>query len=86
MQRVPSTMVRVVGSALAFGLALEASAAIKTWDGGAGTLSWNDANNWSPDGVPGAGDDVVIDVIGSTVTIAVPSGTANCSTLSSNEG
>jgi len=24
----------------------------KTWDGGAGTSNWNDANNWAPDGVP----------------------------------
>ncbi len=23
-----------------------------TWDGGAGTTAWEDANNWNPDGVP----------------------------------
>ncbi|MFP4053451.1 MAG: beta strand repeat-containing protein, partial [Phycisphaerae bacterium] len=26
------------------------------WDGGAGTDNWNDADNWSPDGIPAAGD------------------------------
>jgi hypothetical protein len=31
----------------------------KTWDGGAGTLSWTDANNWNPNVVPGATDVVV---------------------------
>lgn len=33
----------------------------KTWDGGAGTNQWTDGDNWSPDGVPSASDDVVID-------------------------
>ena len=35
------------------------SQTIKTWDGGASTLSWNDANNWAPDGVPAANAIVV---------------------------
>jgi hypothetical protein len=30
----------------------------KTWDGGAGTNNWGDANNWDPDGVPASIDDV----------------------------
>ncbi|MBW3593440.1 MAG: hypothetical protein KY396_07085, partial [Actinobacteria bacterium] len=34
--------------------------ATKTWDGGAGTTSWHDAANWSPDGVPGVDDHVCI--------------------------
>ncbi len=55
-----------LGSSAAYG-------AVKTWDGGAGTQLWSDAANWSPDGVPGAGDDAVIDVAGSiTVTINAP--------------
>ncbi|MFO0826792.1 MAG: HYR domain-containing protein [Phycisphaerales bacterium] len=50
--------------------AATAGAAVKTWDGGAGTQLWSDAANWSPDGVPGPGDDAIIDVAGSiTVTI-----------------
>jgi hypothetical protein len=32
----------------------------KSWDGGAGTTNWTDGNNWSPNGVPQNGDDVVI--------------------------
>lgn len=32
----------------------------KTWDRGANTNNWGDANNWSPDGVPSATDAVTI--------------------------
>jgi lysophospholipase L1-like esterase len=32
----------------------------KTWDGGAGTTNWNDANNWNPDGVPIVTDNLSI--------------------------
>ena len=39
------------------------------WDGGAATTSWHDAANWSGDTLPGAADDVVIEVIGSDPTI-----------------
>ena len=35
-----------------------ALAALKTWDGGAGTANWADANNWNPDGVPTSADAV----------------------------
>ena len=31
---------------------------VKTWDGGAGTNNWGDANNWNPDGVPAPTDNV----------------------------
>ncbi|MGR3810271.1 hypothetical protein [Jiulongibacter sp. NS-SX5] len=31
-----------------------------TWDGGAGSLNWSDANNWDSNSLPVAGDDVVI--------------------------
>ncbi len=37
-----------------------ASAATRTFDGGAGTADWNTAQNWSADTLPGAADDVVI--------------------------
>ena len=33
----------------------------KTWDGGAGTSNWSDANNWSPNGLPSSSDYVIID-------------------------
>jgi hypothetical protein len=36
----------------------ERSIFVKTWDGGAGTNNWGDANNWNTDGVPASTDDV----------------------------
>lgn len=52
---------------------LEARALLSAvaWDGGAGTLNWADAANWDTDTVPGAGDDVTIDVAGeNTINVA----------------
>lgn len=40
----------------------EVFGATKTWDRGANTDNWGDGNNWNPNGAPGAGDDVVIDI------------------------
>src|SRR5262245_52870763 len=42
---------------------------VYTWDGGGGNLLWNDAQNWDTNSVPGAADDVVINIAGSTPTI-----------------
>lgn len=36
-----------------------ASATDYTWSNGAGTFSWADAANWSPEGVPGEGDNII---------------------------
>jgi hypothetical protein len=41
-----------------------------TWTGGGGDNQWSDPANWSDDQVPGAGDDVVINVSGATPTIS----------------
>lgn len=46
----------------------------RQWDGGAGTNSWTDANNWNPDGVPAASEDAWINTaanvqVSSAVTI-----------------
>ncbi|MCX6334064.1 MAG: hypothetical protein NT092_07135, partial [Bacteroidia bacterium] len=41
----------------------------KTWDGGAGNLSWSAAANWNPDGVPGAAD-VVLFNTGTSLVIS----------------
>jgi hypothetical protein len=38
--------------------------ALVTWDGGGGDTDWRNALNWSGDALPGATDDVVIDVPG----------------------
>ncbi len=44
--------------------------AVKTWDGGAGTNNWGDANNWNPNGVPASTD--VIELTGAnTIDINV---------------
>src|ERR1035437_11165377 len=42
-----------------------------TWDGGAGTNNWGDANNWNPNGVPTAATSVTLDNI-TTVVVNVP--------------
>ncbi len=42
-----------------------------TWDGGAGTLNFLDANNWDNDAIPSAVNDYVIPVIAGTPTIVV---------------
>lgn len=34
---------------------------VKRWDRGAGTDNWHDANNWCPNGVPTATDNVILD-------------------------
>jgi len=36
----------------------QATAVLKTWDGGASTNNWGDALNWSPDGVPTSSNNV----------------------------
>ncbi|MBL9119770.1 MAG: hypothetical protein JNL80_07645, partial [Phycisphaerae bacterium] len=64
---------RRIACSLPCAVLLTASPALgetKVWDGGAGTNSWHDATNWSPDGVPTTADDVVIDAPGPlTVTV-----------------
>ncbi|MHB1050004.1 MAG: beta strand repeat-containing protein [Bacteroidota bacterium] len=48
----------------------------KTWDGGAATNNWNDANNWSPDGVPTSNHDVTLNGA-NTIDINVAAQTKN---------
>lgn len=64
---------------------IDSASGIKKWDGGAGTSSWGDANNWDPDGVPGMNQDVVLDnslLAGNyTVRIDTPAKTFGCRTL-----
>ncbi|UAY52834.1 MBG domain-containing protein [Ferruginibacter albus] len=50
----------------------------KTWDGGAGTSNWGDANNWSPNGVPGSSDAVTI---ASSTTVTINITNAVCGSL-----
>jgi hypothetical protein len=57
-----------------YNFAIEGTGSLKTWDGGAGTNNWFDANNWSPNGVPTATDNLEIPA---GFTIQIPSGTAS---------
>src|SRR5690348_4081468 len=50
------------------------------WTGGAGTLNWTDAKNWSTQALPGSGDDVTIN-IGVNGPIAIASGTQSVGSI-----
>ena len=54
----------------------------KTWDGGAGTNNWGDANNWNPNGVPTDAQTVTI-TQAATINVNVP---AVCASLTINAG
>jgi hypothetical protein len=57
----------------------------KTWDRGANSNNWGDANNWSPNGVPGAGDAVIIPDASNAKSIIV-NVDANCASLTLSSG
>ena len=59
--------------------------ALVTWDGGGGDDRWENPANWSGDSLPGAGDDVSIDVAGSTRTIVIDASNVNIRSLNSQE-
>jgi hypothetical protein len=54
----------------------------KTWDRGANTNNWEDANNWNPNGVPLASETVTI---GNNYTVVINSA-AVCSSLTISNG
>ena len=58
-------------------------AATRTWDGGAGTLVWTTATNWSGDVAPVTGDDVVINTVGTYTITGVPALSLNSLTITS---
>jgi uncharacterized protein YjdB len=58
---------------------INSASAQKTWDGGASTTNWGDANNWSPNGVPTSSDNVVLS--GNGITIKVNTSTATCNSI-----
>lgn len=53
------------------------------WDGGAGTTSWFDANNWSTNTLPTASDDVRLDnsAVSGSYTVTVPNANARAKSL-----
>jgi hypothetical protein len=56
-----------------------------SWDGGAGTTSWHDAANWSPNIIPGPDHDVCIDVPASAVTVRHFQGNSSVRSITSQE-
>ncbi len=78
-----STLMKHCLLMLSFCSFLTLNATSYVWDGGAGSNNWTHANNWNPNGVPGASDLATI----SGVSVIIPSG-SNISlqklTLSSN--
>ncbi len=58
---------------------INSASAQKTWDGGASTTNWGDANNWSPNGVPTSSDNVVLS--GNGITIKVNTTSATCNSI-----
>jgi len=65
-------------------LPLGVRAAAVSWDGGASTANWADANNWSSNTVPSDADDVTIN---QNVTVNIAAGTTiNSLTIGQNGG
>ena len=59
--------------------------AVVTWDGGAGTLNWTDANNWDNNLIPATVDSVVIPDLAGTPTIVYGSGTRTVASIQTAE-
>jgi len=76
--RYTSVLLCLVGLA-----ACRAAAQSKTWDGDAGNLDWFADANWNPDGVPEAGDSVVVDAGGAVIAQSQP---IEASTVEINSG
>jgi|GEM_PF-820984 len=55
-----------------------------TWDGGAGTANWADADNWSSNSVPGPGDAVLLDnsAVAVSYVVNLPPGNSSTEVLS----
>jgi len=57
-----------------------------SWDGGGDGTSWHDRYNWSGDALPGAADDVVINVAANpTIQFTSSAGSVSINSLSSDE-
>jgi hypothetical protein len=66
--------------------AASAYAAPVAWTGAAGDNLWHTPGNWSPVGIPGAADDVTIDVAGTpTILFNATTGTRSVNSLVLNE-
>ena len=82
LQRSSFSAVFLLLFLLFFGI--NAANAQKTWDGGASTTNWGDANNWSPNGVPTSSDAVTLAASGSSganLSVTVNITNAVCASL-----
>jgi len=75
-----STTVSGLSSLGGFQIGEPVSAVLKTWDGGASTNDWEDANNWNPDGVPTTSNNVSLT---GANTISINS-SAECNSITLN--
>jgi hypothetical protein len=55
------------------------------WDGGGDAMNWFDPLNWDPNGLPGAGDDVIINAAKAPMVI-ITGGAATCGALTVANG
>src|SRR5688572_4250126 len=83
-QRVISSLL-LSAAVTSFAVVTSLSAATISWDGGGGNNSWQTAANWSGNVLPGANDDVIIDVAGD-IAVVHSSGTTSVRSLNCQEG
>jgi hypothetical protein len=64
-----------------FLLICQTTNAQRTWDGGAGDGSWTSGANWYPDGVPGTGEDILLDnkLVAGDYDVTLPTGNTGIS-------
>ncbi len=75
----------LAGSSLLYFCASSVQAVTKTWNNSSGG-AWNFVNNWSPAGVPGASDDVIIGTTNGAYTVTIDSPGATFRTLTVGGG
>ncbi len=59
----------------------QAQAASYTWDGGTSS-DWTDGSNWTPNGVPGAADDVTFPALASLFSVTIPAANVTVTSVS----
>lgn len=78
-------------AALSVSLVFSTQAEEKNWIGAGDGVSWSDKKNWYPEGIPGASDEVKVDLNGSSAACdktfeakSITVGGASASTLATN--
>ena len=83
--RFPSARCTVGVALFVLAATVPGRAAVVSWDGGGGDGAWQTAANWSGNTLPGAADDVVINVAG-PVTVSLASGSVTIKSLQCANG